>query len=73
MTVAELKALLLEYDDARLVIIQKDSEGNGYSPLAGAWVGAYHTETTWSGYAGPETKDEDGYVGSPALVLVPVN
>lgn len=40
----------------RKVILQKDAEGNGYSPLSDAGEGMYLAETTWSGemYATPE-------------------
>jgi hypothetical protein len=53
MKVKELKEFLNslppEMDEAEL-ICQKDSEGNGYSPLAGADSEAvYEPETTWSG------------------------
>lgn len=71
--------------DETPVILQKDPEGNGYSPLDGAGGGMYLAETTWSGEMYPtdaeigdsETRytDEDraptGAV--PAIVLWPVN
>lgn len=53
MTLKEFKnlinALPAELDDA-IMICQKDSEGNGYSPLYGVDENAvYKDETTWSG------------------------
>ncbi len=44
MNVAQLIAVLQNMNPTRLVVLQKDSEGNGYSPLAGAdetlaWAG----------------------------------
>lgn len=36
MKVAELKAALEHLDDDLEIILQRDPEGNGYSPLAGA-------------------------------------
>jgi hypothetical protein len=48
-TVGELKAALADYPDDLLLILQKDSEGNGYSPLAGAARGLYDALNTWSG------------------------
>lgn len=50
MTVKELKVVLEALPDDMEVIIQKDSEGNGYSPLAGADHNAvYLPESTYSG------------------------
>lgn len=43
------------------VVMQRDSEGNGYSPCDGAWNGHYVPETTWFGEAflkGPLTADQ---------------
>jgi hypothetical protein len=58
MTVKELKATLEEYDDDDLVVLSRDSEGNGYSPLSqhgGAW---YRPDTTWSGDLLDDDEDE---------------
>ncbi len=50
MTVKELKELLKGLPDQMEVIVQKDSEGNGYSPLCGADPNAvYVPQNTWSG------------------------
>jgi len=50
MTVKELKEELEGLDDDMEIIIQKDSEGNGYSPLYGVDAdGIYIPETTWCG------------------------
>lgn len=50
MKVKELMKLLASFDPAAEVILQKDGEGNGYSPLAGADHNAvYIPDTTWSG------------------------
>ena len=50
MTVKELKVELQNLPDDMEVILQKDSEGNGYSPLAGADAEAvYVPDSTWSG------------------------
>ncbi len=51
MTVKKLKEVIANLPDEMEVVLQKDSEGNGYSPLAGADPNAvYVAETTWSGY-----------------------
>jgi hypothetical protein len=84
MTVKDLIAELQDHDPDRVVIISKDAEGNGYSPLSCALTGAYRAETTWRGEVGLESLDEDdiasGYTeedvlkgGVPALVLVPIS
>lgn len=49
MTVKELIEELSKLDGDREVILQKDSEGNGYSPLSGLDTAAYVPETTWYG------------------------
>jgi len=50
MKVKELLAALKDADPEAEVILQKDSEGNGYSPLACVDLDAvYIAETTYSG------------------------
>lgn len=49
MIVKELIEALKQLDPERTVILQKDSEGNGYSPLANLEPAAYIPDTTWSG------------------------
>lgn len=84
MKVKKLIELLQKEDPNRIVICQKDPEGNGFSPLSDIWNGAYRAETTWYGEAGLEKFTEEdrkmGYTeediledGKPALFLVPVN
>jgi hypothetical protein len=84
MKVGELIELLQKEDPNRLVIIQKDGEGNGYSPLSDYMLMAYKAENTWSGHIGFEELTQDLYDqgygeddiitnGEKALILVPVN
>lgn len=84
MTVKELIEELLKIDLDRIVILQKDSEGNGYSPLAGIDGNAvYNAETTYCGevkiaYLTTELikqgfSDDDVGDGQPCLVLYPIN
>jgi hypothetical protein len=68
MTVAKLINLLSKSDPNSIVILSKDAEGNGYSPLDSLTNAYYHAETTWYG----EVTD-DGEGGKPALVLYPIN
>lgn len=50
MTVAELIKALLDLPPNLQVILQKDGEGNGYSPLSDVDGDAlYVAETSWSG------------------------
>lgn len=84
MKVKELIEKLKMEDPDRLVVCQRDPEGNGHSPLENWWAGAYRAETSWSGDAGLETLTDEarkaGYSeedviedGVPALFLVPRN
>lgn len=84
MKVKELKKLLEKVDDNRIVILQKDGEGNGYSPLEGiSDEENYKADSTWSGEVGfekltPALKkagycEEDVLEGEPACILFPVN
>jgi hypothetical protein len=50
MNVKELKEAIADLPDEMEVILQKDSEGNGYSPLSDADANAvYVPDSTWSG------------------------
>lgn len=85
MTVKELKAELENLPDEMEVILQKDAEGNGYSPLSGADSDAvYEPESTWSGEvydtkwtpleADMTAEEWDEMKAKPrALILFPVN
>lgn len=60
MTLAELRAQLdaLNLPDDTPVILARDAEGNGYSPVAAADDALYEAESTYSGqfYASPEMR-----------------
>ena len=85
MNVKELREALAGLPDDMIVIVQKDSEGNGYSPLSGVdgVNNAYRAETTWSGEVGlirltPDDVvagygEEDVLEGEPCCVLYPTN
>ncbi len=50
MKIKELKEVIKNLPDDMEVILQKDSEGNGYSPLYGVDSNAiYISESTWYG------------------------
>lgn len=49
MTVEELRRSLDSFPSDALVVIAKDSEGNGHSPLTNSWQGFYDAEQPWFG------------------------
>lgn len=69
MNVKDLIAELQHLPPGAVVVMSKDGEGNGYSPLSSAYLGSYVAETTWSG----EWDDEMLLRGTPAVCLWPVN
>lgn len=85
MTVAVLIKRLQQEDPKRIVVMSRDAEGNGYSPLYQVSTGAYAAESTWSGTVGLEPADltpkaraqgftkADVIDGKPALILYPTN
>lgn len=85
MKVKELLEALTGVDPEAEVILQKDAEGNDYSPLEGADSDAvYVPESTWSGlvYSLHRTAEEncmeydeweDLKKQPPCVVLYPVN
>lgn len=73
ITVADLIAQLQTQTPTDIVVLQKDGEGNGYSPLAGADAALYNADSTWSGEV-YRPNDEDGPKdGVRCVVLYPVN
>ena len=86
MKVKELLTQLLLVDPNREVVLQKDAEGNGYSPLRGVDDNAaYSPENTWSGEVKRQKLSEEDIKqgfgqedvapegAQPCLVLYPVN
>lgn len=85
MTIRELKEAIVDLPDEMEVVLQKDSEGNGFSPLAGADPDAvYIPDSTWSGdvYSMdwtaddvfmPEEEWEAVRLKPRTLILYPVN
>lgn len=63
MKVKELIKILQSEDPELEVMLQRDPEGNGYSPLYGWWTGSF--DKTWS-----EAGEEHEY-DNPTLFLVP--
>ena len=87
MNVGDLKKLLEPLQDDVIVVLSKDAEGNGYSPLRDTYLNIYVPDTTWFGdvYVGrfltPELEENgfteedmyDGDDGKSAIVLYPTN
>ena len=71
MTVGELIEALEKMDHGAIVIMQEDSEGNGFSPLSEVEAGYYDAQTTWSGEV--YDTDEPTLEDQPCVVLSPVN
>lgn len=76
MTVKQLKKLLENIDDNRIVVLQIDSEGNGYNKCRGVDDNALYDAETHK--VGMERIDEDGpYTeedlgkGKKAVVIFP--
>lgn len=76
-TVKELIEILSELPQDSVVVLQKDSEGNGYSPLAGAEAAKYIPENTYSGEVLCQEDVDDGeYEGQDMMdcvVIHPIN
>jgi len=83
MLVKELIEKLQKEDPDRIVIISRDSEGNGHSPLSRICLGAYAATTSWYGEVGLDElteedrkagySEEDVIEGERAIILCPVN
>ena len=85
MKVKELLKTLQDFDPNAEVVMQKDSEGNGYSPLRGIDLDSvYVPDSTWSGNVYPmEWTAEDAGMNKAdwnkikrkprCVVLYPVN
>ncbi len=76
MTVEELIRALERYPDDALVVLAKDAEGNGHSPLSGNWQGFYEAEQSWFGsvYDARDIKEcaLDSSKMTVAVVLTPL-
>lgn len=69
MKVKELIDALKELPQDALVVMSKDAEGNGYSPLADIGQYKYAAHCTWAGEIYPTDEEE----GEEAIVFWPVN
>lgn len=65
-TAGELADYLATQPRDRKVVIAKDAEGNGFSPLADAGESVYEADSTWSGQVYPTPEDVAEWVASGA-------
>ena len=85
MNVKELREFLQDLPDEMEVILQKDAEGNGFSPLEGlssdcvytpttTWFGEVH-DTKWTADEACMSEEELAEMNSKprSLILYPVN
>lgn len=69
ITVGQLRAWLAHVPDDAPIVMSKDAEGNGFSPLAEAESDArYVPESTWAGYV--PCSDEDDPEGTERVVML---
>ena len=85
MNVKQLKEAIKDLPDDMEVLLQKDSEGNGYSPLRGAapdciyvadnrWEGqVYNTDDSAADNCMEENEWEELKTGPRSLILHPIN
>jgi hypothetical protein len=65
-TVGDLADYLAGQPRDRKIILRKDAEGNGHSPLADAWEALYEPDSTYSGEVHPTSEDVAVWVASGA-------
>ena len=84
MNIGELKEYIKDLPDDMEIVVQKDAEGNGYTPMHCADLGWYVPETTWYGdFYGAEYTAEDNCMeedewaeikATPmSMVIAPIN
>ena len=73
MIVQELISQLLKLPRDIEVVMSKDGEGNGFSPLAEAIEGLYHPDSTYSGDVYDLDDEEAPNDCNPVVVLYPTN
>lgn len=75
MTIKELITQLMEYPPDLKVVLSKDAEGNGFSPVYEAEPALYVPDSTWSGEV--YNSDDPDILEDPnaeqVLVFWPVN
>ena len=77
MTVGELIKKLKKVDPKRIVVMSRDPEGNGFSPMCDFWEGTYKDgdvgiEKLTKAYEKLGYSDDDVVKGTPAVILSPL-
>lgn len=73
VTVGRLIKMLAGCEDDRVVVLARDPEGNGYSPLDELCEAFYRPENTYSGELVDEDEDVVEPTDKPCVVLWPTN
>lgn len=76
MTVGQLREQLEQLPEELIIVMSKDAEGNGYSPLSSVERALYSAESNWSGEVHDEEDPEDVDLWPDTvrcIVLGPVN
>lgn len=76
MNVKELREALASFPDDMEVVMSKDGEGNGFSPLADMGSGKYEPDCTWAGEFNTHNPEGTRRIQAKrrnALCLWPVN
>lgn len=73
MNVKELMEMLQQADEEMTVVLQRDSEGNGYSPLEYTWDGIYVPETRWIGEIVDLDDPQNDGDAERVFILAPMN
>lgn len=74
MKVKDLIELLKGEDMEKEVVMSKDGEGNGFSPLSDVAHALYVPDSTWSGEVyNTDEKEEAGEEAKEVVILWPTN
>lgn len=73
MKIKELMEILADLNPEHEVVLSRDGEGNGFSPLSAYGVGQYVPESTWSGELRSAENKECKKKDLNAIVLWPAN
>lgn len=62
MKVKQLKELLTDVDDEKIIVMASDPEGNSFSPLADFSIGTYKPENSYSGEFDGESNEKNNAI-----------
>lgn len=73
MNIKELIEAIKNLNPETEVIVQKDSEGNGFSPLCDVYDMFYMPDNTWQGEVYDKNDPDRDMRAIPCIVLCPTN